>query len=705
MTRSVPSYSQLIADAKRAMVDSPQRAIEIVEGILQQRPADLDAWLVLGNAGLQMGDFDVAVRAFRRLGQLQPGLDSLRRGLSMALNARGAQRRKQGKERDALDDFSLAIEAFSAHPQAAFNAALCAFALDNRSEAHRWLDHHLAHHGGDLEAQWLWFDSIETHELDSVQSPRWQRLLLRPVEGLDIGLRTRVLARFGEVDRVLDAWQACDQSQRSRIGYAVGDHLRQRNASEAARSIFASAAACAGKQRVRAHLAAALTMPLLPDSVAQIAACRGTSFEALHGLRDRLPNVDVADLRLQDLAWSNFYLAYHGEDDLPMQRAYAQWLQDVAARAWPRWQEAPQCTHPRRVVLLSSFWRDCTVGAYFAGWIDWLRDAGFEVLVYQLGPQRDGVTEQWFARASRGVFWDESLGMEALVEAIRGEQAALLIYPELGMDTRIFPLAALRLARRQVVAWGHPVTTGFTSLDGYFTCAEMEPENADMHYSERLLGLPGLGVAYSRPPIPAAATRESLGLPEAVPLLLMPQSLFKVHPEMDDVMADALVACPQARLVLFDLLPRFRQPFERRLHRSLSRCEVDPSRVIWLPGCDRARYLQINMACDVMLDSLHFSGGNTSLDALQAGLPVLSAEGRFMRGRQTAAMLRRLGLDSHGWLAPSDTWAERLPELLQPDCLRVARGQLGLHLDDLFNAESARRTWLNWIELLCEDCV
>ena len=49
--------------------------------------------------------------------------------------------------------------------------------------------------------------------------------------------------------------------------------------------------------------------------------------------------------------------------------------------------------------------------------------------------------------------------------------------------------------------------------------------------------------------------------------------------------------------------------------------------------------------CDVLLDTLHWSGGNTSLDALAAGLPIVTIEGELMRGRQSASMLRYLGLD------------------------------------------------------------
>ena len=47
----------------------------------------------------------------------------------------------------------------------------------------------------------------------------------------------------------------------------------------------------------------------------------------------------------------------------------------------------------------------------------------------------------------------------------------------------------------------------------------------------------------------------------------------------------------------------------------------------------------MNASCDVMLDTLHWSGGNTSLDALASGLPVVTLPGSLMRGRQSRAML------------------------------------------------------------------
>jgi predicted O-linked N-acetylglucosamine transferase (SPINDLY family) len=46
-----------------------------------------------------------------------------------------------------------------------------------------------------------------------------------------------------------------------------------------------------------------------------------------------------------------------------------------------------------------------------------------------------------------------------------------------------------------------------------------------------------------------------------------------------------------------------------------------------------------------VVDTLHWSGGNTSLDAIAAGTPMVTMPGRFMRGRQSAAMLQALGVD------------------------------------------------------------
>ena len=67
------------------------------------------------------------------------------------------------------------------------------------------------------------------------------------------------------------------------------------------------------------------------------------------------------------------------------------------------------------------------------------------------------------------------------------------------------------------------------------------------------------------------------------------------------------------------------------------------SRQIVAGNLARENYLALHQAADVGLDTFGFSGGSTTLDALSVGLPFVSLEGAFLRGRQSAAIMRQLG--------------------------------------------------------------
>jgi CRISPR-associated protein Csy1 len=205
----------------------------------------------------------------------------------------------------------------------------------------------------------------------------------------------------------------------------------------------------------------------------------------------------------------------------------------------------------------------------------------------------------------------------------------------------------MRLAPVQCAGWGHPVTTGQAAIDHFLTCGEMEPPEAQSHYTENLVALPGIGTRYERPAAPRATSRAAAGLPPSGHLYLCPQSLFKIHPDNDALFARVLAADPTGRLVFFrDHDDPITEHFRQRLCGVLASQGIDgAARTLFLPRVGHGEYLQVNALCDVMLDTLHWSGGNTSLDALASGLPLVTLPGRFMRGRQSYAMLRLAGLD------------------------------------------------------------
>ena len=47
---------------------------------------------------------------------------------------------------------------------------------------------------------------------------------------------------------------------------------------------------------------------------------------------------------------------------------------------------------------------------------------------------------------------------------------------------------------------------------------------------------------------------------------------------------------------------------------------------------------------NVFLDTIGFSGFNTAMQGVECGVPIVTREGRFMRGRLAGGILKRIGL-------------------------------------------------------------
>jgi CRISPR-associated protein Csy1 len=403
-------------------------------------------------------------------------------------------------------------------------------------------------------------------------------------------------------------------------------------------------------QSLQLALETGLELKAVYDSAEDVEQTRARYAEGLARLRnevDRYAQAGAGEVT-SALIRNNFYLAYHGEDDTRLQREYGHLVADLLDRAWPEFRR-PVARHPsgrRRIGFASSFFYESTVGVYFKSWIAGLAMDGNDIFIYHLHPHMNPLAESLRRLAYAFRPLGGTRDPQVVAPAIRDDALDVLIYPELGMDGLAFVLAALRLAPVQCAGWGHPVTTGHATMDYYFSSAAMEPDDGARHYTETLVPLPGIGTCYTRPPLSGPATRKSIGLPEDRHIYLCQQSLFKIHPVNDSLMARVLLADNDGILVCFQ--ERSRQltaQFTRRLAGAFAACGLDfEQRVVMLPHMPREDFLRVNQVSDVMLDTLRWSGGNTSLDALSTGLPPVTLPGAFMRGRQTYAMLRLLGI-------------------------------------------------------------
>ncbi|MBT6180060.1 MAG: tetratricopeptide repeat protein [Deltaproteobacteria bacterium] len=404
---------------------------------------------------------------------------------------------------------------------------------------------------------------------------------------------------------------------------------------------------------ISGQVAAWLTLPILYNSQAEIEQARAhysSGLDALlksykvDDLRDLTPALQVASHR------SNFQLAYQQKDDVTLQKKYGQWVSDVFLRHFGEMKPRREPPNKRiRVGFISSYWWRHTIGKLFRGWVEELESDEFEIIVYHLGTRQDEVTQSLALAADTYV---NIQGLDAQVKRIKEDAVDVLIYPEVGMDGGTLALAAQRLAPVQCVAWGHPITTGLPTMDYFLTSEAMEPDESATAYSEQLIKLPGLSIAYNRPVLPKLVrSREDFKLPQEKVLYLCCQSLFKYLPENDEVWVNIRRQVPDAHFVfIHNKSSKITERFKNRLATQFQNSGVTLNDCVSFVGqLAFEDYLQLNGVCDVYLDSLGWSGGNTSLEALAWGLPMVTLAGTWMRGRHTSAILNQMNMGE--WVA------------------------------------------------------
>ena len=129
------------------------------------------------------------------------------------------------------------------------------------------------------------------------------------------------------------------------------------------------------------------------------------------------------------------------------------------------------------------------------GWTENLDRSEFELFGYHTGVKKDDSTisaVKIFDKFVQGV-----RSIEQWCEAIIEDKLHILIFPEFGMDPITVQLGCLRLAPIQMTSRGHPNTSGIPTIDYYLSSSFMEPENAQEHYTEKLVKLPNLSINYT----------------------------------------------------------------------------------------------------------------------------------------------------------------------------------------------------------------
>jgi len=451
----------------------------------------------------------------------------------------------------------------------------------------------------------------------------------------------------GDIDAAIVCFEsACRRTDEPYALENLASAYHQRGRGADSNAVFGRLVDLPGAQdRDRYRIRAALQVPPIPDSEAQIAEVRSALGRSLDDLLARPLRIANPERRYV----TPMALSYHGSSN----RELLTKLALVFRRAAPGLSYvAPHCAsyggaagRRMRVGFLSSFFRNHSIGHTTRGLIEMLDRERFEAITIRIPPfPSDPISEAIDRASDRVVRLPETL--QGMRQAIAALALDVLFYQDIGMEPMSYFLAFARLAPVQCVSFGHPDTTGIDTVDWFVSGDLVEPdEHPERDYSERLHLLRGVGtLTYYLPPDRPSAPRgrQSFGFADDDHVYLCPQTLFKLHPVMDRLFARILGEDARALVALIAGGESWwAGAVAERLRRTLGDLA---ERVRFVPRLSHPDYLSLLACADVGLDTVFFNGMNTSLESFAMDLPVVTLPQRLQRGRHTTGMYRRMGL-------------------------------------------------------------
>lgn len=363
-------------------------------------------------------------------------------------------------------------------------------------------------------------------------------------------------------------------------------------------------------------------------------------FSRLYGAGRRGP-------RALELAFLTMYL------DVPAHisaRAHTSISEGILERAVPLPPPGPRPMRTRiRVGYASNCFRTHPK-MYLAGHLFASHDRDrFEVIGYDYGRRSDDPMTRRIAAEFDAFHAVEGLEDTALAQRIRDDDIDILVDLN-GYSDDVRPgIFAARPAPLQLSFLGHMHSLFAPFIDYRVSSRSAEPADWGAPLPEARIFLAPAFYPYDAAglDLPPPGTRDEAGLPEDAFVFCAFGRMEKISPATFAAWLTLLESVPGSVLWLAEFQPAARQHLtERAAARG-----VDPARLVFAPVVPHPDHVARHALADLYLDTFRFNAHTMGLDALHAGLPVLTLRGTPWCARIGASFLT--ALDRPGLIAES----------------------------------------------------
>ncbi|MCS6959246.1 MAG: FkbM family methyltransferase [Pseudanabaenaceae cyanobacterium SKYGB_i_bin29] len=220
-------------------------------------------------------------------------------------------------------------------------------------------------------------------------------------------------------------------------------------------------------------------------------------------------------------------------------------------------------------------------------------------------------------------------------------------------------LSHYRLARVQIATPLCPITTGIANVDYFLSGTYSEANSEPEAYTEKLVTVDGSGLCFSSLFAETSTSLQSFsradfGIPIGATVYTSGANPVKSSPEVCRAWITILKNCPNSYLLIYPfysgwiLLEGLKISYKRYFLELARLHGIEDNRVIVLQDRFPSRNDLVSFLgsiTDVYLDSFPFTGAFSILDPLDAGVPVVTLKGKYLRQAQAGALLQEIDLE------------------------------------------------------------
>lgn len=374
----------------------------------------------------------------------------------------------------------------------------------------------------------------------------------------------------------------------------------------------------------------------------------------------KLTLMDKVDYNFYMLSAFNFELYYNANIKECMQKHYL-----LSKKVFPELHyiskkiKKTEATIPYKLGIISAFFtKNNSVIADFGGVIQRLPRELFDItFIYLVENHIEDNLEFIYPNEKHIIIktFSDTNWLENTRKSIENLELDLLFYLDSTMSSVIQRTMMSKLAPKQAVSHGHPVTSGIDKniMNYFISWHEAEIETAQEHYTENLILLrKGHMHQYYSPRINSNGnsiingkthlniTRDffSKYVKSSGNWYTCMQKPFKLHPEFDTILEKIILGDPNAKIILHDT------DNEEQKNIFMMRYKKFKNNIYFIPMLPHNELIGLYNVSDVILDSYYAGGCTTTREALEIGAIVVTLPGKYLGGRWSLGYYNIMGV-------------------------------------------------------------